>query len=416
MQAHANTKGSLSSTTRLPQCDGADDDEDTHVMSRSPSSFHDAQLSFLSNDEESTQIDNMEEEMKLEKERYPGASSWAPAEERLFEILFMRQDLPMLPTTWDVDLRGVPIPDVVFKTTTEFPPIIYAHSKNFRATMALTRLMDLTAKARTNIQSGLRSRVSQLIRRELQKYLDWAAQDGDYQHLRIVRNITAEVVDTTKPEDEITEYIQIRMRELARMQREFLREDVNPHFWDVFKPSIFRSPKIKIEPENESSLLGMWPSPAESRGGSHTRAEKISSTTKSHDVVVKIEPGLKGTSITATQVHKTTAISKEPRSPSSPYSPGDPQTPSECTYRRHPPVVYGLFILNTSVLVLTTDSSKGTDAYVSFHVQVDFQDEHQGIWNALTVAIAVCLARDEIRTRVSDFEELPCLEESDPDA
>jgi hypothetical protein len=132
MQEQTNTKSSLNSTTRLPQHDGADDDEDTHIISRSPSSSHDSQLSFLSNDEESIDFDNMEEEMKLEKERYPGASSWAPAEERLFEILFMRQDLPMLPTTWDVDLRGVPISDIVFKTTDEFPPIIYAHSKNFR--------------------------------------------------------------------------------------------------------------------------------------------------------------------------------------------------------------------------------------------------------------------------------------------
>lgn len=132
MQEQTNTKSSLNSTTRLPQHDGADDDEDTHRLSTSPISFHDAQLSFLSNDEESIGFDNMEEEMKLEKERYPGASSWAPAEERLFEILFMRQDLPMLPTTWDVDLRGVPISDVVFKTTDEFPPIIYAHSKDFR--------------------------------------------------------------------------------------------------------------------------------------------------------------------------------------------------------------------------------------------------------------------------------------------
>ncbi|KAM0231083.1 hypothetical protein ACHAP5_011179 [Fusarium lateritium] len=419
MQGQPNTKSSLNSTTRLPQYDGADDDEDTHMMSRSPSSFHDAQLSFLSNDEESIDFDNMEEEMNLEKERYPGASSWAPAEERLFEILFMRQDLPMLPTTWDVDLRGVPISDVVFKTTDEFPPIIYAHSKDFRATMALTRLMDLTAKSRTNIQSGLRSKVSQLIKREIDKYVNWASQDGDYLHLRIVPNILTEVVDTSMPEDEITEYIQDRMRALAKLQREFLREDRNPQFWDVIKPSIFKSPKIKVEPEDGSPSLGGWPTPAKSRRGSHPHIERISSMTESNTIVVKIEPGLKDTSISTTQLHQTTAMSEIPtlpRSPPSPSSPDEPQTPSTQTYRRHPPVVYGLFILNTSVLVLTTDSSKGDDAYVSFHVQVDFKDEQQGIWNALTVATAVCLARDELRTRAGDFEELPCLEESDPDA
>ncbi|KAI1014737.1 hypothetical protein LB503_003792 [Fusarium chuoi] len=108
----------------------------------SPTSYdEDVQLSFLTIDEEDeeevTCSNTMEELMKLEKERYPGASTWAPAEERLFEILYMRQDLPMLPTTWDVDLRGVPISDIVFQTSDEFPPIIYAHSNDFRGTFIL---------------------------------------------------------------------------------------------------------------------------------------------------------------------------------------------------------------------------------------------------------------------------------------
>jgi hypothetical protein len=131
MQEPANTKNPLTPKTRPSQCDETDNENDTHEMS---TSNHCTQLSFLPtdpNDEESTRRDNMEEEMKLEKERYPGAKSWAPAEERLFEILFMRQDLPMLPTTWDIDLRGIPISDVVFQTSEDCPPIIYAHLKNF---------------------------------------------------------------------------------------------------------------------------------------------------------------------------------------------------------------------------------------------------------------------------------------------
>ncbi|KAF4450905.1 hypothetical protein F53441_6044 [Fusarium austroafricanum] len=421
MQEHGKTRGPLSPTTRFAHYDGANGNEDAHKMSSSPSSGQDAQISFLSKDEKDEEItffDSMEEEMKQEKERYPGASSWAPAEERLFEILFMRQDLPMLPTTWDVDLRGIPISDVVFKTSDEFPPIVYAHSKDFRATMALTRLMDLTAKTRTSIQSGLRRKVSQLIKRELDKYLNWAAQDGDYLHLRIVPNILTEVVDTTIPEDEITEHIQKRMRLLAKLQREFLREERDPHFWDVLKPSVFASPNIKIEPDDGLPTLGRWPTPAKSRRGSHPHVEKVASATESHAISVKIEPGLESPGFSATEILEATTILEAtslPHSLSS-ASPNMPQTPSEHTYRRHPPVVYGLFILNTSVLVLTTDSSKGPNAYVSFQVQADFQDEHQGIWNALTIAIAVCLARDELRTRSGDFEELPCLEESDPDA
>jgi len=113
------------------QHDEADDDKDNGEMSKSDQDVHLRFLSYESDEEGDIHIDNMEEEMKQEKKRYPGASSWAPAEERLFEILFMRQDLPMLPTTWDVDLRGIPISETIFRTSKDFPPIIYAHGKNF---------------------------------------------------------------------------------------------------------------------------------------------------------------------------------------------------------------------------------------------------------------------------------------------
>ncbi|KAM0432827.1 hypothetical protein ACHAPT_004529 [Fusarium lateritium] len=456
MQDPTNTKDSLSPRRHDDQ--GSDD---MYKMSRSPSFCRDTQLSFLSEENDSSYFVSLEQEMMQEKERYPGASGWATAEERLFEILFMRQDLPMLPSTWDVDLRGVPISDVIFKTSDDFPPIIYAHSKDFRATMALTRLIDITAKTRICIQSGLRRKASQLIKRELDKYLSWAAQDADYAHLRIVPNIMTEVIDTTMAEHDITEYIQGRMRSLAKLQREFLREDGNPRFWDVLKPSIMTSPMIKVEPDDFSPALERWQASPESAGrpsNSNICIDGLSSETPCPGRTVKVEPRLESLQLfrgpggvdvdKLIQHHKkgrknkridsprekdipkldpakvstkplaqTKTPSREPstRSPS-PTSPIEPQTPPKHTYRRSPPVVYGLFILNTSVLLLTIDSSKGSDAYVSFQVQVDFQEEHQSVWNALTVAIAVCLARDELRTRAGDFEELPCLEESDPDA
>ncbi|RSL63142.1 hypothetical protein CEP53_004526 [Fusarium sp. AF-6] len=450
MQGATNTKDSLSHGKQNDD----DGDSDIYKMSRSPSFCLDAQLSFLSEENDSCYFKSLEQEMKQEKERYPGASGWAPAEERLFEILFMRQDLPMLPPTWDVDLRGVPLSDVIFKTSDDFPPIIYAHSKDFRATLALTRLIDLTAKARVSIQSGHRRKVPHLVKRELDKYLSWAAQDADYADLRIVPNIMTEVVDTTMSEYDITEYIQGRMRSLAKLQREFLREDSNPRFWDVLKPSIMASPMIKVEPDDCSPALGRWSASTEIRRNPRLYIKEPSPATPCPDGKVKVESGLQSPRLGSVDVSKliqhhkkgrkkivdfrreknkqklvetkkstrppaqATTPTREP-SPSrsqSPPSPVEPQTPPKHTYRRHPPVVYGLFILNTSVLLLTTDSSKGSDAYVSFQVQIDFQEENQSVWNALTIAIAVCLARDELRTRAGDFEELPCLAESDPDA
>lgn len=73
-------------------------------------------------------------------------------------------------------------------------------------------------------------------------------------------------------------------------------------------------------------------------------------------------------------------------------------------YRRPLPVVYGLFILNTSVFILTADSALGDTGYVSFHVETDFMEYRQSVWNALTLGLVACQARDELRRRLEDFE------------
>lgn len=101
-------------------------------MSQSPSLARGRPLGASPEDHGNSFEVYLKEQMEQEKTRYPGASGWAPAEERLFEILYMRQDLPMLPPTWEIDFSGVPISDIVFETSEEFPAIIYAHSKDFR--------------------------------------------------------------------------------------------------------------------------------------------------------------------------------------------------------------------------------------------------------------------------------------------
>ncbi|KAH7150115.1 hypothetical protein B0J13DRAFT_283972 [Dactylonectria estremocensis] len=384
------------------------------------------------------------EEMEQEKTRYPGASGWAAAEEHLFEVLYLRQDLPMLPKTWDIDFSGVPMSDIVFQTSGKFPPIIYAHGKDFRGTMALLRLVDLTSTVRTSIQTGSRNKAPGIIKRELDKYLSWAAQDGDYAHLRIVPNIIAEVIDTTVPEAEITSYIKERMRALARLQREFLRVDSDPEFWDVVKPSIMVSPMVKMEFEDSSPTpLQRWPKDAPRRSDSILDPDELSTESPTRSRTVKQDAGRKRrwllpspTTIgddelvqgspdkaygSATQGPpgkkiKIEECSGDESDPASPPPLKRPTTPPRITYRRDPPVVYGLFILNTTVLLLTVDSSQGDSAYVSFHVQANFQDPHQSVWHALTMALAVCIARDELITRTVDFDELPVIEESDPDA
>lgn len=70
-----------------------------------------------------------------------------------------------------------------------------------------------------------------------------------------------------------------------------------------------------------------------------------------------------------------------------------------------PPVLYGLFIVNTTLLVVTVDAAKGPKAFVSFQVEVNFNKQNQGVWNAITVAIVVCLARDDMVARQKYFDK-----------
>lgn len=74
---------------------------------------------------------NLQREMQREKALYPGAKTWASEEEKLFELLFMRQDLPILPAHWEVDFRNVPIGEANFSLSESKPPLIYAHGKEF---------------------------------------------------------------------------------------------------------------------------------------------------------------------------------------------------------------------------------------------------------------------------------------------
>lgn len=70
-------------------------------------------------------------DMQMAKRNYLGRLEWAKAEEQLFEILFLRQDIPILPLHWEVDFRGVPISGDCFCYRKGETPIIYAHTSTF---------------------------------------------------------------------------------------------------------------------------------------------------------------------------------------------------------------------------------------------------------------------------------------------
>ncbi|OAQ97055.1 hypothetical protein LLEC1_04790 [Akanthomyces lecanii] len=318
-----------------------------------------------------TEMMTLREQLELEKSRYPGASTWAPDEARLFELLFFRQELAMLPSHWSVDLRGVPISSVNFATG-ENQPIIYAHGKEFLATTALVRLIELTASIRTTSESGLHQRVPGMIKAGLDKFLAWAAEDGGYSHLRVVPNVITEVVDAELQGSDITALLQRRMRALAPPAS---------HNAETDGSAAAKRRRLFVSPISELDDLAM-------SGDSPSFGMLSYSSPSERQAAKRLLP-----------------------------SPPPPPPPTTIQYRRRPPVVYALFIINTTVFVLTVDAALDDDAYISFHVEIDFLDQCQSVWNALTLAMVSCLARDDMRRRLDDFEPLTEEEEeSDPDA
>ncbi|CAI6090101.1 hypothetical protein V2G26_006424 [Clonostachys chloroleuca] len=382
---------------------------------------------------------SLSDRMEQDKQKFPGAKEWAREEERLFEIFYLRQDIPILPPHWSIDLRGFPLTDHIFQTSKDYPPVIYSHSETmsgqFAATHVLSQLIDLTLSVRTLIESEnllsptnqrtARRRVAKLVKARLDKTLGWAARDGSYDKLKVIPNIIAEIVEAPEEEARVVAYMTARIRALAMLQREHLRVDRSDDFWTSTEPRLMRPKRI-----TNKSLTGRI------RAGMKRSLE----STRSTPDLVDDDTTIMSPDSPAT-VHDTEYRSLKRRQIASPCSSDDeltevdgfgdlatpyrvapkstttpPRTPANLEFRRKPPVVYGLYILGTNVFVLTLDSSKGDAGIVSFQVHVDFFDKNQSVWNALTLAVPICAARDELMTRLEDFSPLPAEEEVDPDA
>ncbi|PHH66769.1 hypothetical protein CDD81_5901 [Ophiocordyceps australis] len=340
-----------------------------------------------------------------EKARYKGAAHWAPEEERLFEYLFLRQEVAMLPSYWLVDFCGVVMPPSLFKSSEEKPPIIASMSgKEFHASTALMRLIDLTTEVRTLVQSNKRAKIPHIIKRTIQEYITWASKDGGYQDLDYVPNLIVSSVNAHDDADKVVNELQWRMYTLARLQRAFLRIGDNKPLWDK----------------------EMRPSPRKTRGQCLVEKFMRESRVKSEDLAAP--PSIKMPSKAATDADsdkKPTSTTKTktptktskqtPKTPSPTPAAPDQQDASH-GYRRHPPVVYGLFILRTSVMLLSIDSSKPEPAQVSYHVDINLLEYQQSMWNGITIALAVCFARQDLVKHIADFKPAPVLDDGDPDA
>lgn len=135
MAQQATSKDPLSSSfssQETPQAsESALEDPDRAQKAKGTPSDYDFEDGPEHNDQESSgeMLIDPRQEMEREKRLYPGASTWAESEERLFEILYLRQDLPLLPSHWDFDFRGIPMPETLFAAPDESQHVVYAHGR-----------------------------------------------------------------------------------------------------------------------------------------------------------------------------------------------------------------------------------------------------------------------------------------------
>ncbi|OHW94092.1 hypothetical protein CSPAE12_07303 [Colletotrichum incanum] len=353
-------------------------------------------LSEKEKEEERRQLDEMDEERKL----FPGSDNWAEDELRLFKVLYMRQYSPLLPSHWDMDFRGIPIPDILFASSDAHPPIINSRSGNdFKATRALARLIELTAHVRGLCQTRQRHRARALIEKELQEYIKWAGQDGEYSSLEYIPNLIVDMVDTTMTPQAIEEHMQLRLKATAATHRAHWRNhmpEVVGEDQDTDRYQSKEEDDEDAEPEDNRVVLVPDKYPTPSPQKPHTDP----SSPSPHN----------GINYDAGDDHKPPSTAFDNPAESSTHE-------RNGQYIRRPPVLYGLFIVNTSVMVLTIDSAKeGDEAYVSYQVEVGFSKRYQAVWNAITIAIVVCLARDAMIDMKEDFSHSMIDGDSDPDA
>lgn len=317
-------------------------------------------------------------------------------------------------------------------------------------------MIDLTLSIRTLLESEdpdhllgqklMRRQAAELIKETLDGYLTWASRDGGYHNPRVVPNIAVEVVDADTQEG-IVSFMVDRMKALGRLQREYYRHDRKPSFWSHVGSWIMatqakkrkalkdkrraRNARRKFANRRVTGLQREWDelspestsleTPVQDRHAVAKRRRTLKgSPSADHDELGDYDtpkPSIESdTEPITTGVTVKKELSPTPDLNALPPSDLSPEPPKQ-TFRRQPPVVYGLYVIGTSVFVLTMDSSKGDAGYVSFHVDINFADNHQSIWNALTVALVVCAARDEMMLRLEDFDLVPVEEiESDPDA
>lgn len=285
-----------------------------------------------------------------------------------------------------------------------------------------------------------------MIKNALAKFIRWADEDGGYNHLQYIPNVLVEILDKNTEQADLTSIIEERMNALARLHRKALAIDQNSTESMDIERQVEMQIKSEVMASDEqqrqllkqrgqswgklgsrimSKLLGLIRFRPIIEPESHGETRVIDDEDEEQTAVGERKQIADRVSFKMEEDEKLNIkpesfeddISMEDIPLAQSILPQSPLLPSPLLFRRSPPVIYGFFIISTTVCLFTVDSSKNESSMnLSLHLDMNFHDQSQSVWNALTVAIVACLARDDMMTRMDDFEEQRLVEESDVDA
>jgi hypothetical protein len=84
------------------------------------------------------------------------------------------------------------------------------------------------------------------------------------------------------------------------------------------------------------------------------------------------------------------------------------------TYRRQPPLLYGIIVAQSIVIFVTLDSAN-PEAKVRHLTHFDFTDKRMVVWNGFAIAYIITMAKDYIIS-IRDDLEIDDTPDEDPDA
>ncbi|KAJ4300201.1 hypothetical protein N0V88_002870 [Collariella sp. IMI 366227] len=369
--------------------DGIEDDEDDEMMDDAVEETYQPRKNVVKDDGNDSSSDwdgygdlplTMGEYNKMVS-RLEGSEDWNKDQKKLHKLIYMRGLHPMLPSWWRISFRmwGVTQPhlDDVFRPKNSRKRVaIHCHGNELAACKALESLFYLSQYVTDYEEIGQPAKIAPFIVKTVRNYIRWAMRDAGMDHRKTQRNmfVRAYPPDFVCPDDRAS-------NGSARQQRadRSLAAEITVAGDDSTKPKA--KPKKQTPNDDDDDDL--------------TEAERARRFTEA--VSKDVERRLRAMGQRwRERLHDKNKLVRG--------------------YLAPPPTLYAFAVVQHIVLLASHDAGSVMNPVVVLE-QVRLNDRGQWLWNALSLALPIVMARDALN-RMWDtgvVKQFRWDEDGDPD-